>query len=670
MADRVGQRLDNYRLIRLLGAGGFGEVYLAEHVYRGTQVAIKVLPQLAGDDLPGFLNEARTFRLRDPHIVQILDFGVADRVPFIVMEYAPNGNLRQRHPRGTQVPPHLVVSYVRQVAAALQYAHIEKLIHRDVKPENMLLGANNEVLLSDFGIATIAHSTRSQSAQEMAGTVAYMAPEQIQGRPVLASDQYALGVVVYEWLCGERPFQGSPMEIVTQHMVAPVPSLHERIPGIPSDVDQVVMKALEKDPNKRFLSVQAFANALEKAAQAGLPSVIDQPVQRDQALPLQPTVVALSASPQEQSTFMAPPQSPVLPTSGGVTPPLQLPPSAVGTTWSSALQQPRRGISRRAIVLGLAGLVTVAVVGGGVFWLTHPQNSPSTSFGSTPPPGSLTSAPPVDTATTAATPGFTSISSAGLKTPGLLQWGADYVSGAPYVFQNPATSAKELIGFEVEIAQTMADLMRINQAQIEVCYANLEQALLANQIDMVMNGWEQTPNRLQTELFSEPYYRYGQQVIVRQNDTRFANLVPQSVADLAGYTVGTGSGYKAEAIMMDYNATNPAKKITIQSYSGNILFSDLVQGKLDTFFLDEPIAAYYVLGTGPGASPIPQLKLLGDPINFDNYYVGFNKSNPNATILLPEVNQCFAILKSNGTLKRIYTKWQIMNSAQATIGVM
>src|SRR5713101_4673093 len=100
MADRVGQQLDNYRLIRLLGAGGYGEVHLAENLYRKTQVAIKILPQLAQDDLQGFLTEARTFRLKHPNIVQVLDFGVEGGTPFIVMEYATGGTLRQHHPRG------------------------------------------------------------------------------------------------------------------------------------------------------------------------------------------------------------------------------------------------------------------------------------------------------------------------------------------------------------------------------------------------------------------------------------------------------------------------------------------------------------------------------------------------------------------------------------------
>src|SRR5437588_12709946 len=140
MADRVGQQLGNYRLVRLLGRGGFAEVYLGEHQRLRTQSAIKVLrTQLADEDVEGFLNEARMIaHLEHAHIVRVLDFDVAEGTPFLVMSYAPNGNLRQRHGRGgTVLPLDTIVSYVKQVSDALQYAHDEKLIHRDIKPDNM-----------------------------------------------------------------------------------------------------------------------------------------------------------------------------------------------------------------------------------------------------------------------------------------------------------------------------------------------------------------------------------------------------------------------------------------------------------------------------------------------------------------------------------------------------
>ncbi len=203
-----------------------------------------------------------------------MDFGVADDIPYLVMDYAPNGTLRQRHPRGTQLPLPTILSYIKQVAEALQYAHDEKFIHRDIKPENMLLGRRNEVLLSDFGIALIAQSSRYQSTHEMAGTASYIAPEQIQGKPRPASDQYSLGVVVYEWLSGDRPFSGSLTEIATQHLLATPPSLREKVPTIPPAVEEVVMTALAKDPKERFGSVQAFANALEQASRSEQPIIL------------------------------------------------------------------------------------------------------------------------------------------------------------------------------------------------------------------------------------------------------------------------------------------------------------------------------------------------------------------------------------------------------------
>ena len=247
MTDRVGQQLGNYRLSRLLGRGGFAEVYLGEHVYLKTPAAIKLLQgKLANEqDLQAFLKEAQTIaQLVHPHIVRVLDFGVDGETPYLVMDYATGGTLRQRHPRGAQLPLTTIVPYIKQVAEALQYAHEEKFIHRDVKPENMLVGRREAVLLSDFGIALVAQSSRYQSTQEVIGTVAYMSPEQIQGNPRTSSDQYSLGIVVYEWLTGDRPFHGTFTEICTHHMFASPPPLREKIPTISPAVEQVVMTAL------------------------------------------------------------------------------------------------------------------------------------------------------------------------------------------------------------------------------------------------------------------------------------------------------------------------------------------------------------------------------------------------------------------------------------------
>src|SRR5438270_289690 len=231
MTNRVGQQLGNYQLISLLGEGGFAEVYLGEHIHLGTQAAIKLLhTQLISDDVDKFRTEARTIaRLLHPNIVRVLEFGIEGKTPYLVMDYAPKGTLRQLHPKGQILPLPTVISYVKQIAEALQCAHDEKLVHRDVKPENMLVGRRGEILLSDFGIALVAQSSRYQSTQDMTGTIAYMAPEQIQAHPRPASDQYSLAIVVYEWLTGDRPFNGSFSEIAIKHTVVPPPSLREKI---------------------------------------------------------------------------------------------------------------------------------------------------------------------------------------------------------------------------------------------------------------------------------------------------------------------------------------------------------------------------------------------------------------------------------------------------------
>jgi serine/threonine protein kinase len=269
MTDRLGQRFGNYQLIRLLGKGGFAEVYLGEHVYLKTLAAIKVLLTLVGnEEADYFITEARLLMdLRHPHIVRVLEFGIEQDTPFLVMDYAPNGNMRQRYPRETRLSPLTVASYARQVASALQHAHDQKLIHRDVKPENLLLQRNDEILLSDFGIAMIARTSRSQNKNDIVGTATYMAPEQIQGKATFASDQYALGIIVYEWLSGDIPFQGSFSEICAQHVFTPPPPLRQSIPTISPNIENVVLTALAKEPQKRFASIMAFANALEHACQ-------------------------------------------------------------------------------------------------------------------------------------------------------------------------------------------------------------------------------------------------------------------------------------------------------------------------------------------------------------------------------------------------------------------
>jgi eukaryotic-like serine/threonine-protein kinase len=272
MSDRIGQQIGHYRLERLLGHGGFADVYLGEHIYLGTCAAIKILDtHLSATEIEHFRQEARIIaQLEHPHIVRILDFGVEDDIPFLVMSYAPNGSLRQRYTAGVPLALETVIAFVKQIASALYYAHQAKVVHRDVKPENILLGRNNEILLSDFGLAIVSQNSSQQQIQDVSGTIAYMAPEQARGKPQPASDQYALALIAYEWLSGKRPFHGTYEEVMVQHAFNRPPSLSEYLPAITPALDAIIMRALEKDPHLRFSTVQDFARTLEETHLAGL----------------------------------------------------------------------------------------------------------------------------------------------------------------------------------------------------------------------------------------------------------------------------------------------------------------------------------------------------------------------------------------------------------------
>jgi serine/threonine protein kinase len=442
MVDRVGQQLGSYRLIRLLGQGGFAEVYLGQHVRLNSYVAAKVLnAQLAGSDADSFQREAHTIaRLLHPHIIRVFDYDIADGAPFLIMDYAPNGTVCNAYPKGTRVPIAHVVSYVKQVAAALQYAHNEKVIHRDIKPENMLLGRNNEVLLSDFGIATMTQtqSSRSQLTRDIVGTVAYMAPEQLQGKPQPTSDQYSLGIVIYEWLTGERPFQGSFTEIAIQHVMASPRPLREKIPGIPPQLEEVIMIALAKEPHKRFASMQSFANAFEQASASGpsfrqmptpvpaSPRAISSPPVVEEVVTTGPTIPVFVGSSAPVNTPI-PRQSITPPQPGSAAAFIPLTPPIMPTPTPILEPAQRPGVfSRRVVLVGLAGLVAV---GGGIaaLALAHPFGI-GTGPATTPTAGpSVTGTKPAFTSTPA-TPTVRPVTSSWSALPTLPSPEADNVA--------------------------------------------------------------------------------------------------------------------------------------------------------------------------------------------------------------------------------------------------
>lgn len=420
MTDRVGQRLGNYRLLRLLGQGGFSEVYLGEHVFLGTQAAIKVLHvRLGPEELEAFQNEARTIAgLIHPNILRVLEFGLEDTVPFLVTEYASNGSLRQRHPRGSRLPPHVVLPYVKQAASALQYVHNQKMIHRDIKPENLVLRPGGEVLLSDFGTALVIQTLHNPATMEMAGTLIYMAPEQLRGKALPASDQYSLGIMVYEWLCGRPPFVGTFVQLSGQHLFAAPPSMRAWVPTIPADVEMVVMTALAKEPERRFATVTAFATALEQAsitqqqpvAPLGLvftlpvtpapPPSLNPPMLEEQS----PTLPASAITPTK-TPLITPGTHEQIPTARFTPPvpesaftPAPMHESFPGQSAAPAMEggsSKSRRHSRRAVLVGLIGLGSVLAAGGAGAWFVLERRG----FASANPPA-LTPTPVIAPGTT------------------------------------------------------------------------------------------------------------------------------------------------------------------------------------------------------------------------------------------------------------------------------
>ena len=270
-----GRQLGAYALVRLLGQGGMSRVYLAHDVRLGRDVAVKVLDERLAAQ-PGFrdrfLREARVAAALDhPHIVPIYDVGERPLL-YLVLPYVRGGNVQQLLARAP-LPLSEVVSYGTQVADALEYAHQNSVIHRDVKPANMLIHADGRIMLSDFGLAKVWDGTAPVPVPHRrpdAGTPEYMAPEQVRGRTDTRSDLYGLGVVLYLLLTGHLPFTGASGEAVMAAQVGEMPVPPRLLSAaVTPAVNAVVMRALAKRPEDRFQTASQLGAALLAALVMG-----------------------------------------------------------------------------------------------------------------------------------------------------------------------------------------------------------------------------------------------------------------------------------------------------------------------------------------------------------------------------------------------------------------
>jgi serine/threonine-protein kinase len=258
-----GQKIGKYKVLDVLGAGGFGIVYLAEDQMINKKVAIKV-PHKQDATVEKLLKEPRLLAALDhPNIVKVLTADTTAKVFYIVMEYVPGNSLEAYLKKHKPIPFETALPWFLQLCDALAYAHSKKLIHRDVRPANVLMAPNNQVKLTDFG--TSRYLVDQPWASTRIGSPPYMAPEHYKGKATSQSDIYSMGILMYECLTGDLPyFDAKPANIIRMAMKKDVRLPHELALGVPENLSKVIMKAMHPSPPLRYTSFTDLYRALEK----------------------------------------------------------------------------------------------------------------------------------------------------------------------------------------------------------------------------------------------------------------------------------------------------------------------------------------------------------------------------------------------------------------------
>ncbi len=315
MFNIVGKSLGRYHVVEQLGEGGMAAVFKAYDSSLERYVAIKVIrTEIVMDQefLKRFQREARALaQLDHPYILKVLDYGEQDGMPYLVMPYAPGGTLKER--MGSPWPYQDAARLLAPIARALECAHQLLIIHRDVKPANILFTPSGSPILSDFGIAKmldIGESMQLTGTGMGIGTPDYMAPEQWLGKVDARTDIYALGVVFYEMVTGRRPYTAdTPAAVMLKHMQDPLPRPRSINPNLPDEVEQVIFKALAKQPEDRYQDMGALAAALEKLGSG--PTLVARPGMPMQIEPtMRATAVARPATGPRPLTTPRPPTGP------------------------------------------------------------------------------------------------------------------------------------------------------------------------------------------------------------------------------------------------------------------------------------------------------------------------------------------------------------------------
>ena len=267
-----GQKVnERYEIVKTIGEGGMANVYLAKDTILSRNVAVKVLRgDLSSDEkfIRRFQREALSVsNLSHPNIVEVYDVGEEDGQYYIVMEYIEGKTLKQLiHKRGALTIPE-VIDIMSQLTDGLAHAHEAYIIHRDIKPQNIMILDNGEVKITDFGIAVAMNATQLTQTNSVMGTVHYLPPEQANGKSAtVKTDIYSLGILMYELLTGSVPFKGdNAVEIALKHMKEKLPSVRKQNPLIPQSIENILLKACAKNPRNRYDSVRQMHDDLEHA---------------------------------------------------------------------------------------------------------------------------------------------------------------------------------------------------------------------------------------------------------------------------------------------------------------------------------------------------------------------------------------------------------------------
>ncbi len=428
--DLTGTNLGRYHIIEPLGQGGMASIYKAFDTSLERNVAIKIIRADIQDGneeefLKRFQREARALaQLDHPYILKVLDYGEQEGLPYLVMPYVPGGTLKEM--MGSALTYHQAAALLAPIARALEFAHKQKIIHRDVKPANILISQSGAPLLSDFGIAKIiagSGATQLTATGVGIGTPDYMAPEQWLGVADPGTDIYSLGVVFYEMVTGHRPYTAdTPAAVMIKHLRDPLPRPSSFVHNLPDEVEQILFKALAKEPKDRYQSMGNFASALEKLANSSPETV-------------------LSGMPVDVETLLGP---------LATTPETKM--AGLGKTVSqigpTPTNQPEKKPANLKIVLGLAaGLAIIAflclLAGGGAFFasrgfFTPKAGQPTGLAAATNPANSqpASSQPVGGQPETGSLPATLPPSSAAEATPTALQSIEGYPTDVPFLKDN------------------------------------------------------------------------------------------------------------------------------------------------------------------------------------------------------------------------------------------